>query len=159
MSTFNLPSPSGGKKSRKRVGRGRGTGLGKTSGRGMNGQNSRAGGKRPAWFEGGQMPLIRRIPKRGFTPISRTEYQVVNLSDLSKFEAGSSVTPVELGEKGLVKDPNGLVKILGNGELSQAVNVCAHGFSASAKEKIEKAGGSVTVVEKKPSATETKNES
>ena len=159
MSILNLPSPSGGKKSRKRVGRGRGSGLGKTSGRGMNGQNARAGGKVPPWFEGGQMPLIRRIPKRGFKPINRTEYQVVNVSGLSSFEAGSNVTPVELAEKGLVKDGNGCVKILGNGEITQSLNLCAHAFSASAKEKIEKAGGSVTVVEMKKPASSSSDES
>ena len=159
MTTLNLPSPSGGKKNRKRVGRGRGSGLGKTSGRGMNGQNSRSGGKRPPWFEGGQMPLIRRIPKRGFTPYRRTVYQVVNLSTLSKFESGANITPRELSEKGLVKDGDALVKILGQGDLAQPLNVCAHAFSTSAKEKIEKAGGSVTLVEARPAATKKSDES
>ncbi len=158
MSTLNLPSPSGGKKNRKRVGRGRGTGLGKTSGRGMNGQNSRSGGGVPAWFEGGQMPLIRRIPKRGFTPISRTVYQVVNLAGLSKLDAGSNVTPVEFTAHGLVKDGDGLVKVLGQGEISQSLNVCAHAFSASAKEKIEKAGGTATVIDAKPTASKKSDE-
>jgi len=103
------------------------------------------------------MPLIRRIPKRGFTPFRRTEYQVVNLGALSAFEAGATVTPVELADKGLIRNLEGLVKILGQGDLSQTLNVSAHAFSASAKEKIEKAGGSVTVVEAK-SATSTKSD-
>lgn len=158
MSNLNLPSPSGGKKTRKRVGRGRGSGLGKTSGRGMNGQNSRTGGGVPAWFEGGQMPLIRRIPKRGFTPLTRTVYQVVNLESLASFEAGSTVTPADLASKGLVKDPDGLVKVLGKGEISQKLQVSAHAFSASAKEKIEKAGGSAAVVSSKPDKTRSADE-
>lgn len=158
MSNLNLPSPSGGKKTRKRVGRGRGSGLGKTSGRGMNGQNSRSGGSVPPWFEGGQMPLIRRIPKRGFTPHTRTVYQVVNLESLSSFDAGAVVTPAELASKGLIKDADGLVKVLAKGEISQKLQVSAHAFSASAKEKIEKAGGSATVASSKPDKARSSDE-
>lgn len=131
---------------RKRVGRGPGSGLGKTSGRGQKGQNARSGGGVRPGFEGGQTPLARRLPKRGFTNINRKEYAVVNVEDLNRFEDGTVVTPALLKEVGLVsKELNG-VKILGNGELTKKLNVTAAKFSKSAVEAIEKAGGKAEVL-------------
>ena len=131
---------------RKRVGRGPGSGHGKTAGRGNKGQKSRTGYHHMRGFEGGQMPLHRRLPKRGFTNIFRVEYDVVNLSQLDRFEAGSEITPQTLHERGLT-GKNALVKILGDGDAKKGLNVRAHKFSASAKEKIEKAGGRCEIVE------------
>lgn len=139
------PAP-GSKKKRKRAGRGPGSGLGKNAGRGHDGQMSRAGeGRRPG-FEGGQMPLQRRIPKRGFRPRNRVEYQVVNVRVLEGME-DTEITPETLESRGLIGSARKPVKILGEGELTRKVTVSAHAFSASAKEKIEGAGGSVTVTE------------
>jgi large subunit ribosomal protein L15 len=138
------PTP-GSHRNRKRVGRGPGSGKGKTSGRGENGQGSRSGGKVRRGFEGGQMPLQRRIPKRGFTNIHRVEFQVVNVRDLTRIEPGE-VTPEILYAHGLVRKLNQPVKILGTGELEGAYQVTAHKFSGSAKSKIEAAGGTVTVL-------------
>ncbi|HQL61971.1 MAG TPA: 50S ribosomal protein L15 [bacterium] len=130
------------KSGRKRVGRGPGSGAGKTAGRGTKGQLSRSGIKRRAFFEGGQMSLARRIPKRGFKNPSHKEYQVVNLGVLaSKFEAGVTVTPQSLREKGLVRHPDRLIKILGGGEIGIALTVQADAFTASAREKLARAGG------------------
>jgi len=135
------PSP-GSRSRRKRVGRGPGSGSGKTAGRGQKGQKSRSGaGVRPG-FEGGQMPLTRRIPKRGFTNRNRVEYQVVNLRDLSRVEG--AITPHSLKSAGLISSLRRPVKILGEGTLTGAASVAAHGFSRSARAKIEAAGGSVT---------------
>jgi large subunit ribosomal protein L15 len=139
-----LSPPEGSKKTNKRLGRGRGSGLGKTSGRGHKGSGARAGSKRRAWFEGGQMPLQRRLPKGGFKPLSRTTYQVVNLSTLAKAESGSTLTPLEMAAKGWIKHSDGLVKVLGDGDFSTKLNLHAHAFSKSAEEKIRSAGGSVT---------------
>jgi large subunit ribosomal protein L15 len=130
--------------SRKRVGRGPGSGHGKTAGRGSKGQKSRAGYRHLRGFEGGQMPLHRRVPKRGFTNIFRVEYNAVNLRDLARFEAGQSVTPEALRERGLAG--RGPVKILGEGQIQKKLSVSAHKFSASARAKIEAAGGSCEVV-------------
>ena len=130
---------------RKRVGRGPGSGHGKTSGRGHKGQGSRSGYRHQRGFEGGQMPLHRRVPKRGFTNIFRVEYDVVNLGDLDRFEAGASVTPETLAVARLSRKSR-LVKILGDGELKKALNVSAHKFSASAKARIEAAGGRCEVL-------------
>ncbi len=130
---------------RKRVGRGPGSGHGKTSGRGHKGQGSRSGYRHQRGFEGGQMPLHRRVPKRGFTNIFRVEYDVVNLVDLDRFEAGASVTPETLAVARLSRKSR-LVKILGNGEIKKALNVSAHKFSASAKARIEAAGGRCEVL-------------
>ena len=130
---------------RKRVGRGPGSGHGKTSGRGHKGQGSRSGYRHQRSFEGGQMPLHRRVPKRGFTNIFRVEYDVVNLVDLDRFEAGASVTPETLAVARLSRKSR-LVKILGNGEIKKALNVSAHKFSASAKARIEAAGGRCEVL-------------
>jgi large subunit ribosomal protein L15 len=141
----NLKPPPGVKKNRKRIGRGAGSGTGKTSGKGQKGQKSRSGGSPHPWFEGGQMPLYRRLPKRGFTNIFRKEYEVVNISQLAEITGVDPVTPAVLKEKGLVKKIDA-VKILGDGELSAGVNVEAHKFSRSAMEKIEKAGGKVKII-------------
>lgn len=131
---------------RKRVGRGPGSGLGKTSGRGQKGQNARSGGGVRPGFEGGQTPLARRLPKRGFTNINRKEYAVVNVDDLNRFEDGTVVTPALLKEVGLVRKELNGVKILGNGELTKKLNVTAAKFSKSAVEAIEKAGGKAEVL-------------
>lgn len=152
MSSTNLFPPPGSKKNRKRAGRGHGSGLGKTAGRGMGGQTTRAGFKKRAWFEGGQMPLQRRLPKVGFKPLKRTTYQVVNLSSFAKAESGATLTPNEMAEKGWIKDPEGLVKVLGDGEVTVPLHLHAHKFSKSAAEKIQKAGGSVTLLSRNPSA-------
>ncbi len=138
MKLHELSPAKGSKHSRKRVGRGPGSGLGKTAGKGEKGQRSRSGYSRRPGFEGGQMPLLRRVPKRGFTNNFKVEYAVVNVSDLADFEG--TVTPEALLERGLVRRGQP-VKILGNGELSKAVTVSAHKFSGSARAKIEAAGG------------------
>lgn len=131
---------------KKRIGRGQGSGTGGTSGRGHKGQRSRSGSKRRPWFEGGQMPLQRRVPKRGFTNIFKKEYQIVNLQDLEKIKKANEVTPEVLFDNGMIRKKEEQVKILGQGELKQAMNVSAHAFSKSAKEKIEKAGGKVITI-------------
>ena len=135
-------------KVRKRVGRGPGSGLGKTSGRGENGQKSRSGASIPAWFQGGQTPLYRRVPKRGFHNARfRTEYATINLSDLNKyFNDGDEVTPEVLKEKGIIKQQLCGVKVLGNGELEKKLTIKANRFSSSAVTKIESAGGKAEVI-------------
>jgi large subunit ribosomal protein L15 len=138
----NLKGPTGGRKKRKRVGRGIGSGTGKTSGKGQKGQNSRSGGGVRPWFEGGQMPLHRRLPKRGFTNIFKKYYELVNIEQLVKCAGIDPVTPEVMKEKGLIKKI-AAVKILGNGELKESLNVHAHKFSGSAQAKIEKSGGKV----------------
>lgn len=147
MSDFNLHAPEGATKRKRIVGRGQGSGLGTTAGKGNKGQQSRSGGKTYPGFEGGQMPLYRRLPHRGFkNTMFRKEWQVVNLRDLEvKFEAGETVDGVSLRAKGLVKKAEGLVKILGDGELSKALTVSVDKVSAQALEKIQKAGGKVEV--------------
>jgi large subunit ribosomal protein L15 len=135
------PAP-GSKKTRKRVGRGNGSGHGTYSGRGCKGQKSRAGYKMRPGFEGGQLPLIKRLPrKRGFTNIFRTEYSTVNIGQLSVFDTGSEVTPEMLVSSGIIKSLKKPVKILADGDISQAITVKANKFSATAKAKIEAAGG------------------
>ena len=141
----NLKGPTGGRKNRKRVGRGIGSGTGKTSGKGQKGQNSRSGGGVRPWFEGGQMPLHRRLPKRGFTNIFKKNYELVNVERLVKCVGIDPVTPEVMKEKGLIKK-TGAVKILGNGELKESLNVHAHKFSGSAQAKIEKSGGKVVTL-------------
>ena len=135
-------------KAKKRVGRGPGSGLGKTSGRGENGQKSRSGASIPAWFQGGQTPLYRRVPKRGFNNARfRTEYATINLSDLNKyFNDGDEVTPEVLKEKGIIKQQLCGVKVLGNGELEKKLTIKANRFSSSAVTKIESAGGKAEVI-------------
>jgi len=149
MAELHELSPAeGATQQRKRVGRGPGSGNGKTSGRGQKGQKSRSGGKAELghWFEGGQMPLYRRLPKRGFKPLNRTEYQVINVRALA--EVGSAeITPEALRSAGLIGTLHEPVKILGDGDVEAAYQVTAHAFSKSAKEKIEAAGGSATVIE------------
>ncbi len=131
---------------RKRVGRGIGSGLGKTSGRGQKGQLSRSGGGKGPYFEGGQMPFVRRLPKRGFTSIFQKEYAEVNVGDLNRFAPGTVVTPQLLRESGLVKNVKDGIKILGSGEIKHALTVQAHGFTKSAAAKIQEAGGQVEVI-------------
>ena len=134
-------------KTRKRVGRGPGSGMGKTSTRGENGQKSRSGASISAWFEGGQSPLYRRIPKRGFNNAKfRIEFATINLSDLNKFNDGDVVTPEVLKEKGIVKKQLCGIKVLGNGTLEKKITVRAHRFSSSAVTKIESAGGTAEVI-------------
>jgi large subunit ribosomal protein L15 len=148
MSLSNLRPPKGAKHAKKRVGRGPGSGHGKTASRGSKGAKSRSGFRFKRGFEGGQMPLHRRVPKRGFTNIFRVEYAVVNLDTLAEvFEAGSAVTPELLRERGLVRLARAPIKVLGRGEISKALTVRAHRFSGSAAEKIAKAGGSVERLE------------
>jgi large subunit ribosomal protein L15 len=138
----NLRPNPGSTKNRKRVGRGPGSGLGKTSGRGEKGQKSRSGFARKPGFEGGQMPLFRRLPRRGFNNIFRVEYAVLNLQQLELFRAGATVGPDDFYAKGFIgKNETGTVKVLGKGKLTKALTVKAHRFSASAKDAIEKAGG------------------
>jgi large subunit ribosomal protein L15 len=144
----NLSPPAGSKRAKKRVGRGDGSGHGTYSGRGLKGQKSRAGCKMRPGFEGGQLPLIKRLPqKRGFVNIFRTEYSIVNLDKLNIFESGSEITPEKLQAAGLVKSLRQPIKILANGEVSQPLLVKANKFSAAAKTKIEAAGGKAEEVE------------
>ena len=146
LSTLRRPKKANEK--RKRVGRGMGSGMGKTSTRGHKGQGSRSGSSMMRGFEGGQMPLHRRLPKRGFVNIFRTEYAVVNLSSLAELGA-TEVTPEVLYQAGMVPRKSSLVKILGEGELQGALTVRAHKFSKSAQEKITKAGGTAELIERK----------
>ena len=143
MNLSNLRAPRKANENKKRVGRGMGSGMGKTSTRGHKGQGSRSGSSLMRGFEGGQMPLHRRLPKRGFTNIFKTEYEVVNLERLATLDA-TEITPEVLRKAGIVTSKNTLVKVLGQGELSKALTVHAHKFSKSAQEKIEKAGGKIT---------------
>lgn len=136
----------GARRDTKRLGRGQGSGQGKTAGKGHKGQNARSGGGVAIGFEGGQTPLYKRIPKRGFTNFARVEYAVVNLSDLNKFEDGATVTPEILKEAGIVKKQLDGIKVLGNGKLEKKLSVKCNKISASAKDAIEKAGGSVEVI-------------
>jgi len=147
MELHDLHPAPGAKRPRKRVGRGPGSGNGKTAGRGHKGQKSRSGYSRRWGFEGGQMPLVRQIPKRGFTNIFRVEFQVVNLRDLDRlFADGDTVSPQEMADQGLVRAGKRPVKVLADGELTKKLTVRAHKFSASARVGIEKAGGSCEVV-------------
>ena len=145
MNLSNLHAPRKSSEKRKRVGRGMGSGMGKTSTRGHKGQGSRSGSRLMRGFEGGQMPLHRRLPKRGFVNIFRTEYEVVNLEKLAGL-GETEITPEVLRKAGMVSSKNALVKVLGQGALSKPLTVHAHRFSKSAQEKIEKAGGKVQVV-------------
>ncbi|MBN1967058.1 MAG: 50S ribosomal protein L15 [Anaerolineae bacterium] len=149
MKLHDLKPAEGAKKDRTRSGRGISAGRGKTAGRGTKGQKARSGGAKPPYFEGGQLPLARRLPfKRGFTNIFRTEYQEVNLDALNeRFEAGDVVTPEALVAKGLLRDANDAIVILGRGDLAKKLTVQAHRFSKSAQAKIEAAGGSVETLQ------------
>lgn len=146
MKLHELKPSEGSRSSRKRIGRGIGSGTGKTSGKGHKGQNARSGGGVRPGFEGGQNPLFRRLPKRGFTNINRKEFAIVNLDTLNRFEEGTEVTPALLIETGVVSSEKSGIKILGNGTLDKKLTVRAHKFSATAKEAIENAGGSTEVV-------------
>jgi large subunit ribosomal protein L15 len=149
MSELHDLSPTpGSRKKRKRVGRGPGSGSGKTAGRGHKGQKARSGVSLRPGFEGGQMPLQRRIPKSGFRPLNRVEYQVVNIRALAEM-AESEISPEVLEARGLIGSLKEPLKILGDGEIGRAVQVRAHAFSRSAREKIEAAGGSVVVIDAK----------
>jgi len=148
MSLNDLKPPRGAKHPKKRIGRGQGSGNGKTAGRGHKGAKSRSGFRFKRGFEGGQMPLHRRVPKRGFHNPFRVEYEVVNLDTLAtRFEAGTVVTPDLLRERGLVAGGKRLVKILGRGEVGKALTVRAHKFSGKAAEKLAAAGGNAEVME------------
>ena len=145
MKLGELKPAKGSTHSKKRVGRGHGSGLGRNAGRGDKGYHSRSGSKHRPWFEGGQMPLRRRVPKRGFSNfLFKKEYQIVNISDLDKIES-ELIDPSVMRENGLVKYALRPIKVLGNGELNKKVNVTASAFSSSATKKIEKKGGTVTV--------------
>ncbi|MDE6592932.1 MAG: 50S ribosomal protein L15 [Oscillospiraceae bacterium] len=146
MKLYELSPAAGSVKDVKRVGRGHGSGNGKTAGKGHKGQNARSGGGVRPGFEGGQMPMTRRIPKRGFNNIFAVRYETVNVCDLDKFVDGTVVDAELLKASGLVKKTQNGIKILGNGELSRNLTVKANAFSASAKEKIEKAGGKAEVM-------------
>jgi large subunit ribosomal protein L15 len=147
MSLNNLRPPKGAKHPKKRVGRGPGSGHGKTASRGSKGAKSRSGFRFKRGFEGGQMPLHRRVPKRGFHNPFRVEYAVVNLDRLAEvFESGTEVTPALLRERGIVRSSTALIKVLGDGDLSKALKVTAHKFSATAARKIADAGGTAEVV-------------
>jgi large subunit ribosomal protein L15 len=145
MDLANLKPAPGSLKNRKRLGRGPGSGTGKTSGKGHKGQKSRSGYKRRAWSEGGQMPLQRRLPKRGFTNIFRVDYHEVNLSRVASLNS-SDITPELLQKRGLVRKRGKPIKILGVGEIEKAINIKAHAFSRTAIEKIEKAGGRIEII-------------
>lgn len=147
MKLHTMYAAEGATKTRKRVGRGTGSGLGKTSGKGHKGQNARSGGGVRPGFEGGQLPLFRRLPKRGFSnAMFKTTYAVLNLSDLNKFEENTTITPELLKEMGILKNQLNGVKILGNGTLEKKLTVQANQFSKKAKETIEKLGGKAEVI-------------
>jgi large subunit ribosomal protein L15 len=146
MKLHELKPAEGSRKERNRVGRGIGSGNGKTAGKGHKGQNARSGGGVRPGFEGGQNPLFRRLPKRGFTNINRKEYAIVNIDTLNRFEDGVEVTPALLVETGVVSNEKAGIKILGNGTLTKKLTVKAHKFSSSAKEAIENAGGTTEVI-------------
>lgn len=146
MKLHELAPAAGSKKTRTRRGRGLGSGLGKTAGRGQKGQNSRSGGGVRSGFEGGQMPLYRRLPKRGFKNVFAKEYAEVNISQLNRFEDGTTVDPVALIEMGILKNVRDGIRILGNGTLEKKLTVIANGFTKTAEEKIVAAGGKVEVI-------------
>lgn len=153
MKLHDLKPQDGSKKDRKRVGRGIAAGQGKTAGRGTKGQGARAGGNRPLYHQGGNLPLYRRLPfkrGKGFTSINRRVYNEVNLDQLENFEAGAEVTPLSLNEARLLRDPRNLVAILGRGDVKVALKISAHRVTKGAREKIEAAGGSVELIEIKP---------
>ena len=147
MKLHELEKNIGAKQSKKRVGRGPGSGLGKTSGKGQKGQKARSGASINPVFEGGQLPLYRRLPKRGFTnALFKTEYAVINVSDLNQFDNGTVVTPALLKEKGIIKKQLEGIKVLGNGKLEKKLTIQAHKFSTSALEKIKESGSKAEVI-------------
>jgi len=145
MKLNTLKPNKGSMKTKKRIGRGHGSGLGKTSGRGHKGAGQRSGNKKRPWFEGGQMPLSRRLPRRGFTNIFKEKYQIVNLSDIEKIKSTDEINSSVLFKLGLVRSAFKTVKVLGNGNLSKKFNVTVSAFSEAAKIKIEKAGGKAII--------------
>ncbi|HPR64746.1 MAG TPA: 50S ribosomal protein L15 [Thermoanaerobaculia bacterium] len=147
MNLHDLTPSRGATKQKKRIGRGPGSGTGKTAGRGHKGQKSRSGYSRRIGFEGGQMPLIRRVPKRGFTNIFKKDIQVVNVEDLNRFRKGTTITPELLKREKLIRKYGDGIKILARGELKKELTVTAHYFSAEAKKKIEDAGGKIEVIQ------------
>lgn len=150
----NLKPAEGSTHKKKRVGRGPGSGLGKTSGKGHKGQKSRSGYSSKSGFEGGQMPLQRRLPKRGFTNIFKKKWLEISLAKLEEnFNAGDEITPEILHERGLIKKAKHDLVILGNGDMSKALKISAHRFTKTAKDKIEKAGGSITEIKKEAAQT------
>lgn len=147
MDLGSLEKPKGSTRKRKRVGRGHGAGQGKTSGKGHKGQKSRSGAKNRYWMEGGQMPLHRRVPKRGFKSLNPTVYQIVNIGQIAaRFSEPAEVNPEAMKQAGLIKSMNKPVKILGNGEISVACTIMAQACSESAKAKVEAAGGKVEII-------------
>lgn len=146
MKLHELKPPVGSRHRRKIVGRGPGSGHGMTSGRGEKGQKARSGGGTRPGFEGGQLPLHRRVPKRGFVSLFRKEYEIINVKDLERFAPGTAVTPASLAEAGMLRVASAAVKILGEGNLSKTLTVSAHRFSKTAEEKIRAAGGTVEVI-------------
>src|SRR3954470_393572 len=160
ISLNNLRPSEGSTHKKKRVGRGPGSGLGKTAGRGNKGQKSRSGYSAKIGFEGGQMPLHRRLPKRGFTNIFKKEWIEISLSALEQnFDANEEVTPELLHERGLIKKAKRDVVVLGTGDISKALRVSAHRFTKSAREKIEKAGGAATLITRQPQEAGTEQSS
>ena len=146
MRLNSLNPAKGSVKNKKRIGRGRGSGLGKTSGRGHKGSGQRSGNKKRPWFEGGQMPLARRLPRRGFNNIFKEKYQIVNIGDIINLKDGSAIDPVFLKDSGLIRSSLKPVKILGNGSIEKKIKISASAFSSAAKEKIEKAGGEIIIL-------------
>jgi len=146
MKLEELKPAEGAVKKRKRIGCGPGSGHGKTACKGHKGQSARSGVKTYAWFEGGQMPLQRRVPKRGFHNLFKTVYDVVNVKDLSRFEAGAEVSPATLRDAGLIKRNDGKVKLLGDGDIDRGLKISVHACTKSARERVEKAGGQITLL-------------
>ena len=154
MELNDLQPPSGSTRQRIRIGRGHGSGKVKTGGKGTKGQNARTGGGVPPYFEGGQLPLIRKLPyRRGFRNPFRVEYREVNVRDLQDFPEGSSIGPVEFETAGVLRGKSGPVKVLGQGDLSVKLTVRAHKFSAGARSKIEEAGGTVELIAESPQSS------
>ena len=146
MDLSKLKHANGARKNRKRVGRGEGSGLAVTAGRGNKGYGSRSGSKKRSWFEGGQMPIQRRLPKFGFTNIHKKEFQVINIGDLDNIKKKENITPDVLYENGLIRKKNIPVKLLGDGELKSKITIKVNAVSKSARDKVEKQGGSVSLL-------------
>ena len=148
MKLGELTPPQGARKKRKRIGCGPGSGHGKTACRGHKGQNARSGSKTHPWFEGGQMPLQRRVPKRGFHNLFKTLYEVVNVRDLTRFEKDAEVDPKHFREAGLVKTRHAKIKLLGMGEIDRPLKISVHACTKSARRRVEKAGGKIRIIGK-----------
>ena len=146
MKLNELKPAEGARRKKRRIGRGPGSGSGKTSGRGHKGQKSRSGGSIPAWFEGGQMPLARRLPMKGFTSMSRKTFEVINVCDLERSGLEGDVTVDVLRASGVVRGTRGKVKVLANGEITRAITLKVNAISAKAREKVEAAGGTIELI-------------